>query len=67
MKLTDEMYEFSHLVDYVQEKRKKDIRKLFMDKTIKYSEKCDNCGIHINPAKYKRNKGLCNDCINEIN
>jgi len=28
---------------------------------------CDNCKKEISEAEYKRNKGLCNECIENIN
>ena len=29
----------------------------------KYKENCDECDIEMSEAEYKRNKGLCDECI----
>ena len=29
-------------------------------------EKCDECKKEISEAEYKRNKGLCNECVDKI-
>ena len=33
----------------------------------KFEYKCDRCKQTIFQAEYKRNQGLCNECIREIN
>jgi hypothetical protein len=42
-------------------------RQLFFDKRVKSVLECDECGMPITQAEYKRNQGLCNTCSNETN
>ena len=34
---------------------------------IRLMEKCDECKKEISEAEYKRNKGLCDVCVENIN
>lgn len=59
-------YKPKEKVEKTDEQRAKR-KQLFFDKRVKFILECDECGTPITQAEYKRNQGLCNACVNEIN